>query len=305
MPELLHGEAEAERQVVRALRLAVELTIVILVIETIGALFSRSLSLTVDAVHDIPDVVAFTISWTALRSAGRGASEAYTFGTHRAEVFAGLANAALVAGTGALFAYEALAAFARGGTFDGAVDPVWLLFGAIPALAIRALNARLLAGIPGRVRDLNFRSVVLHVSGDLAITVVIIAVGVTLLLRPSWNWADPAAALGIAAVLIVESAPLFRDTWEVLGERTPRHLSVPAVERTVLAVPGVTEVHDVHVWAVCPTLVCMTAHVGVEEMSVRRSMEVVARLRDAVAEQHGILHAVFEVEAPPTPGPPG
>jgi cobalt-zinc-cadmium efflux system protein len=305
MAELFHGEAEAERQVLLALRWAIELTLVILVVESVGAYFSHSLSLTVDAVHNVPDAVAFAISWTALRSAGRGASESYTFGTHRAEVFAGLANAALVAGTGAVFAYAAVSAFVRGGTFDGPIVPVWLLFGAIPTFVLRAVNARLLGTIPGRVRDLNFRSVVLHVAGDLAITAAIVVVGVTILFRPAWTWVDPAAGLAIAAILLVEAAPLVRDSWEVLSERAPRHLSMSAIEKTALGVAGVTEIHDVHVWAVCPTLVCMTAHVSVSEMSVRSSMDVVAQLRDAVAAQHGILHAVFEVEVAPAPAHAG
>ncbi|HXQ95029.1 MAG TPA: cation diffusion facilitator family transporter [Thermoplasmata archaeon] len=294
-----HGEAEAERQVLRALRLAIELTLVVLVVESVGAVLSRSLSLTVDAVHNVPDALAFAVSYFALRSAGEGTSDSYTFGTHRAEVFAGLANAALVLATGLLFAYVAVDAFVHGGTYDGPVSAEWLLFGAAPTLVLRGVTAVRLGRIPGRVRDLNFRSVVLHVASDMAIGAAIVLVGVVLLLRPGANWVDPAAALGIAVVLVVESAPLFRDSWEVLSERTPRHLSVPAIERTALAVPGVTGIHDVHVWAVCPTLVCLTAHVGVKEMTVRGSMEVVGQLRDAVAAEHGILHAVFEVEAAP------
>jgi cobalt-zinc-cadmium efflux system protein len=297
MADLVHGEAEAEVTVLRALRWAVEISIVLLVLEAVGAVLSRSLSLTVDAVHNVPDIVAFAISWTALRAAASGASDTYTFGTHRVEVFAGLANAALVLATGLLFAYEALFAFVHAGSFAGAVDPYWLLLVAVPTLALRTAVATMLRRIPGRVRDLNFRSVVFHMWSDVLITVGLLVVAGTLLLRPSLAWVDPAVALAIAGVLIVESAPLFRDGVEVLTERTPRHLSLADIERTALGVNGVTEIHDVHVWAVCPTLICMTAHVGVAEMSVRDSMEVVGRLRDAVAEEHGILHAVFEVEA--------
>ena len=296
MPETEHGEGEAELRVLRALRLAVLLSIVILGVEAVGALLSRSLALSVDAAHNVPDILVFAISWAALRATGEGRSDAYTFGRHRTEVFAGLANAALVLGTGALFAYAALATFLHGGTFAGAVDPFWLLFGAVPALALRATNFALVARIPGRVRDLNFRSVVLHLWSDIAISAAILAVAAVLVARPSATWVDPAAALAIAGLLIAESAPLFRDAWEVLTERTPRHLSLDAIEQTARGVPGVRDLHDVHVWAVCPTMICMTAHVGVDEMTVARSMDVVAEIRAAVEREHGILHSTFQVE---------
>ncbi|HEV8049075.1 MAG TPA: cation diffusion facilitator family transporter, partial [Thermoplasmata archaeon] len=195
MTESGHGEAEAERQVLAALRLAVELTLVILVVESVGAFLSRSLSLTVDAVHNVPDAIAFALSYVALRSAGEGASESYTFGAHRAEVFAGLANAGLVLGTGVLFAVEAVLTFVHGGTFDGTVAPLWLLFGALPTLALRGVTAIRLGRIPGRIRDLNFRSVVLHVGSDIAIGGAIVLVGVVLLLRPELVWVDATAAL--------------------------------------------------------------------------------------------------------------
>ncbi|MCI4321605.1 MAG: cation diffusion facilitator family transporter [Thermoplasmata archaeon] len=297
MPDVSHGEDEVERTVIEALRAAVAFSIVILIVESVGAYLSRSLSLSVDAAHNIPDVIAFALSYAALRGAEQGTSDAYTFGRHRGEVFAGLANAALVLATGLAFAYEALATFARGGTFAGAVDPRWLLLGVVPTLALRATSLMLLRRIPGRVRDLNFRSVGAHVSSDLLIAGAILVVGAVLFLSPSLVGVDPVVTLGIAAVLVIESAPLFRDSWEVLTERTPRHLSVDAVSRTALGVPGVRELHDVHIWAVCPTLICMTAHVRIDEMSVGRSMDVVEKLRVAMERDHGILHAVFQVES--------
>ncbi len=95
-----HGEEEAGGRVLRGLTIAAELSLVVLVIEAVGAYFSRSLSLTVDAVHNVPDVVAFAVSLAALRATAKGSSAQFTFGTHRFEVFAGLLNALLVPGYG-------------------------------------------------------------------------------------------------------------------------------------------------------------------------------------------------------------
>ena len=299
MTEQAHGEGEAEQAVLSSLRLAIVLSAVILVIESVGAYFSRSLSVTVDAVHNIPDLIAFAISFTALRSTEKGANDKFTFGAHRFEVFAGMLNAALVFGTGAVFAFEAVVAIASRSNFAGPVDAIWVLIVAVPTLALRTTTIVSLNRIPVRARDLNLRSVVVHVASDIAITAALVVMGVILLLRPSDSIADPLAALVIAAVLIYESLPLFRGGWEVLTESTPRHLSIEAILAAARGVPNVAEIHDLHVWAVCPTLVCMTAHVEVKEMSVREGMAVVATLRRTMEREFGILHATFEVEASP------
>jgi cobalt-zinc-cadmium efflux system protein len=296
MPIPVHGEEEAEARVLRAFRLALELSVVILVVEALGAVLSRSLSLTVDAVHNVPDLLAFATSWAALRATQRGTSGELTFGAHRFEVFAGLLNAALVLGTGVGFGYSAVWDLVQGVSFAGSVDAVWILIVAVPTLGLRAVNLTVVGRIPRRARDLNLLSVLIHLASDVAITVTLLFAGIVLVLYPSLSWADSGAALVISGILVYESLPLFRGGWDVLTERTPRDLSTADIERAALEVPHVADVHDLHVWAVCPTLVCMTAHVRVDEMSVRDSMEVVAQLRRRMAEQFGILHSVFELE---------
>jgi cobalt-zinc-cadmium efflux system protein len=300
MVEQAHGEGEAERAVLAGLRLALAVTGAVLVIELVGAYFSHSLSVTVDAVHNIPDLIAFAVSFTALRSTGSGASERFTFGAHRFEVFAGLLNGILIVGTAAVFAYEAGVSIAGHTLFAGPVDATWVLVVAVPTLALRTVNLVALGRVPGRARDLNLTSVIVHVASDLVITTALVGMGILLLVRPGVTIADPVAALVIAGVLVYESLPIFRDAWEVLTESTPRHLSIDAILASARSVPNVTEVHDVHVWAVCPTLVCMTAHIEVTDMSVREGMAVVDALRDKMEREFGILHATFEVEACPT-----
>ncbi|HYB79383.1 MAG TPA: cation diffusion facilitator family transporter [Thermoplasmata archaeon] len=298
MTELSHGEGEAEQRILYGLRLAVFLSVAILAIESLGALFSRSLSLTVDAVHNIPDIMAFAVSWTALQGTRSGVSPKFTYGKHRIEIFAGILNGLLVLGTGAAFGYEALVALLRSASFAGTVDPVWLLVAAVPTLALRIVNLRALGRLPGRVRDLNLRSVVVHLASDVAITATLLAAGLTILVRPAFGWADTLGALVIAGILVYESVPLLRGGWEVLTERTPRGLSTEEITRVALSVPGVREVHDLHVWAVCDTLVCLTAHVGVRDMSMKEGMEVTRLLRSRMEEAFGIVHATFEIEAP-------
>ncbi|MCI4341560.1 MAG: cation diffusion facilitator family transporter [Thermoplasmata archaeon] len=299
MAEHHHGESEAGEQVLRGLRLAVELSVVIFLIEAAGAYLSHSLSLSADAVHDLPDILAFAVSWTALNGTQRGSTESFTFGTHRLEVFAGLLNGGLVLGTGVLFAVEAFQSLHTGAYSGRPVDALWLLAAAVPTIALRAANLAVLGRIPSRVRDLNLASVMVHLASDIAITVTLLSVGGVLLLAPSASWVDPAAAFLVGGILIYESLPLLREGAHVLTERTPRGLSVGEIRKEALTVPGVAELHDVHVWAVCSSLVCMTAHVGVGPMTLEDGMGVIRRLRDRMQERFGIVHATFELESPP------
>ncbi len=300
-----HGESEAEARVLAGLRFSFTLSLIILVVEALGAWFSHSLSVTVGAIHNVPDVIAFALSWMALVRTGEGASSLYTFGTHRLEVFAGVANAFVVLSAGGLFAIESLLSLSSHTTFDGSIDAAWILAAAIPTLGLLAASVVRLARIPGQVRNLNLHSVVVHLGSDLLITAALLADGALLFFFPAWVAVDAVTALVIAAILVYESVPLFRDAWEVLTERTPRHLSVEEIMAATLKVPGVSGIHDVHVWSVCPTLVCMTAHVKVRDMTVSESQGVLEALRKEMAERFGILHAVFEVEAGfPAPGAP-
>ncbi len=300
MPTPHHGEGEAQQRVLHGFRIAVGLSLLVLAIESVGAFFSHSLSLTVDAVHNLPDVAAFAISYAALASTREGSSDRFTFGTHRLEVFAGIINGAIVLGAGLVFGYEALDSLVRATSFAGPVDAAWLLLAAVPTLVLRAVNLRVLAPRSLRSSDLNLRSVVVHLASDIAITGALLVAGALLLIRPDLAWVDPLAALVIAGVLVREAMPLLREGVDVLTERTPRGISIDAISKSTLAVPGVAEVHDIHVWSVCSSLVCMTAHVAVREMSLKESIDVVESLRARMEREFGILHATFQVECPPT-----
>lgn len=297
MPELVHGEGEAGADLLAGLKLALLLAIVVLGIESLGAVMSRSLSVTMDAIHNVPDVAAFALSWAALRVTALGASREYTFGAHRLEVVAGMVNASLILGTGVVFGYESLLSIYAQQTFAGPVDAAWILAIALPTLGLRSVSLLRVGRVKGKVRDLNLRSVVIHLASDLFITLALLSDGILLLVRPAWFLVDAATALVISAVLIYESVPLFRVGWEVITERTPGHLSIESIQKEALAVPGVSGIHDVHVWSVCPTLICMTAHIQVADRPVSETMAVVSELRRVMERDFGILHAVFEVES--------
>ncbi|HLM91784.1 MAG TPA: cation diffusion facilitator family transporter [Thermoplasmata archaeon] len=291
-----HGESETSGRILRGLKVALGLSVVVLVLEVVGAALSRSLSVTVDAVHSIPDVFAFAISYLSLAAAGRGPTEEHTFGSHRLEVFAAILNAFVILAAGVIFVYPALLELVHGSSLLGPIDPTWILFAAVPTLALRIAAAAYLGRIPRAARELNVRSVLVHLATDTAITVALIVDALLLLVSPGHIWVDAAVALVIAGILVYESIPIFQGGWDILTERVPRGLSMTALIGALKSTPRVRDVHDVHVWSVCPTLVCMTAHVDVQEMPMSESATVREQLRQRVEGQFGIVHAVFELE---------
>lgn len=297
MTDTPHGESEPSRRILRGLALAVLLSGIVLAIEGVGAWFSRSLSITVDAAHNIPDLFAFVLSYASLASTARGGTEKHTFGSHRLEVFAALLNGSAILVAGIAFAYLASLGILHGTTLAGPINPAWILFAAVPTLGLRAVAAAYLGRLPVRTRDLNVRSVLLHLASDVAITGALLVDAAVLLVSPANEWVDSAGALVIAGILVYESVPIFRGAWDVLTERVPRGLSLPAVAAALESVRHVQQVHDLHVWAVCPALVCLSAHVQVEDMPVSQCGLVTAELRSRVETQFGIVHAVFELES--------
>jgi cobalt-zinc-cadmium efflux system protein len=210
---------------------------------------------------------------------------------------AALLNAALVIGTALIFGTGAVVALMNGGKSPfGTIDPVWLVFAAVPTLALRGFAAFQIGRIPSRVRDLNLRSVLFHLASDIVIVSFILAVGIVLVIRPALVWIDPMATLAIAAILMIEAVPIIRDSWDSFTERMPKHISMEEVIRVATRVPNVEDVHDVHIWSVCSSLICMTAHVRISNVTVKESMEILSALRERMANDFGIVHAVFEVE---------
>ncbi|MCI4344730.1 MAG: cation diffusion facilitator family transporter [Thermoplasmata archaeon] len=302
MPILPHGESEGATGVSRRLKINLLLAAVVLVFETIGAWQGRSLALLLDALHNIPDLLAFAAASLAVSATLRGVSEEYTFGLHRTEVLAGFANAAAITGLGVGFgATAAWSLLNHAPVLGAAPSAFWVLAVALPTIGVRLAAALLLRPGLAASRDINLRGVFRHVTSDLVVTGTVVTVGVVLLLRPALGWVDAGASLLLGVFLVALSAPLFRDSYRLLTDKMPQGLSVERVRATALRVPGVRELHDVHVWAICSNFTSLTAHVLLADVSVRQSMVVITELRRRMASELGIDHAVFEVETGPPP----
>ena len=275
----------------RILRLALTANAVLLVIQIGGAMAFSSLALLADAGHQGSDVVALLIAVVAQALAGRAPSDNYTFGLRRAEVMGALLNAAMLLAVAAWVVVEASRRIGDPPDVSG-----WgvLVLGAA-GLLVNGGCALLLHRSADR--SLNVRGATLHLMGDAAGSVGVVAAGVAVVLW-SADWVDSAVSYLIAGLLLWTGAGLVRRTTRVLLEGTPPGIDVRDLSTLITAHEHVNGVHHLHVWSVDSLTVALSAHVEVAADSLHDAQIVATELERQLALS-GVDHATLALECHP------
>jgi cobalt-zinc-cadmium efflux system protein len=282
-----HGHHDhAHGASMRALRVALVLTAVLLVGEVVGGYLSNSLALLADAGHMFTDVGALALSLFVAWFSRQPAAAEKTYGYLRWEILAALINGATLLGISALILWEAAARFRAPEPVGGTL----MLGVAVLGLAVNVVAAWVLHG--GAGHSLNHRGAYLHVLGDLLASVG--TVGAALVIRTTgWLPIDPIASV-LTTLLVVRSAwRLVRESVDVLLEAAPRHISLAAVRERLQAIGGVQSVHDLHVWSVSSGLVAMSAHAVVPDLAEHE--RALGQIHAAMGEL-GIGHVTVQLE---------
>jgi cobalt-zinc-cadmium efflux system protein len=273
----------------RKLQMAFLLTIVILLVEVAGGLLSHSLALLSDAGHMLTDVVALGLGWFAAAQAERPADARKTFGYHRTGILAAQVNAVTLMVIVVVIAYEAV----RRIQHPESVTP-WVMF--VAAAVGVAIN--LYIGFGLRKEDsenLNVRAALLHVFGDVAASLAVIVGGVVILVT-GWDAIDPLLSLGIAALIAKGAWGILRETADVLMEGTPRNLNVAQLVRDLVIVPGVSDVHDLHIWSIAGGMHALSAHVQVADRPLSACDGLFDTLNQVLQERYHIAHTTIQFE---------
>ena len=281
-----HGLRAVSGSPTRALRIALGLTLLLLVAEVVGGFASNSLALLADAGHMLTDAGALGLSLFVAWFSRQPGSGQKTYGYLRWEILAALLNGATLLVISAWIVIEAVLRFRN----PEPVESGLMLVVAIVGLAVNAVAAWVLHA--EHEGSLNLRGAYLHVLGDLLASggTVVAAVVVR---STGWLFADPIASL-VSTVLIVSGAwQLVREAVDVLLEAAPPHIVLERVRERLQSIPGVEQVHDLHVWTVTSGVVAMSAHAIVREPE--HHQDVLERAHDALAEM-GIHHVTVQLE---------
>jgi cobalt-zinc-cadmium efflux system protein len=276
-------------------RLAVTLALAggYMLVEVAGGLLSGSLALLADAGHMLSDVAALALSLFAMRLATRPPTARRTYGYHRAEILAALANGAALVAIAVLIVREAVARFVQPTEVRASLMLAVAAGGLLVNLASLALLHR------DRGASLNLRGAWLHVLTDALGSVQAIAAGALIALF-GWRWADPLASILIALLVAFSAWGLVRESVSILMESVPHGLDLEALGRALRAVEGVAGVHDLHVWTITSGFVSVSAHVHVTPGA---EAAVLACVTDLLAHEFGITHSTIQVEPAPAPQP--
>lgn len=274
----------------RRFLIAIGITLAILFAEIIGGLLTGSLALLADAGHVFLDVFALVLSFAAMRLSLRPADSQHTFGFHRFQVLAAFINGATLL----LISFEIFReAWARLQT------PEPILAGPMLIVAVVGLVANLLVVFTLHDHDhddLNTRSAFLHVLGDAISSVGVIAAG-AIILFTGWYWVDPLVSVLIGVIILLGAWRVLRESTHILNEGMPRGITAEEVADAIqTATPGVSNVHDLHVWTIRPGFVALSAHVVLDDQALSQTMPSMHAIKDALRTRFAIEHTTIQFE---------
>lgn len=251
-----HGHPPADFG--RAFAIGAGLNLAYIVVEVILGLAAHSLALVADAGHNLSDALGLAMAWGASVLSSQKPTARHTYGYRRSSILAALFNALfLLIALGAV-SWEAMRRFWEPAPVSGPT----VIVVAAAGIFINGLTAWLF--MAGRKQDLNVRGAFLHMAGDAAVSAGVVLTGLIIAVT-RWDWVDPAVSLAIAALILVGTWSLLRDSVRLSMDAVPPGIDPAKVHALLRRLPGVREVHDLHVWPISTTETALTAHLVVPD----------------------------------------
>jgi len=272
----------------RAFAIGIALNTAFVVIEAGYGIASNSMALLADAGHNLSDVLGLLIAWIAAVLSKRAPSARYTYGLRSSSILAALFNAVfLLIAVGAI-GWEAIQRLLNPEPVAG----MTVITVAAIGIAINGVTAWLFAS--GRKGDLNIRAAYLHMAADAAVSAGVVGAGVVILFT-GWQWLDPLVSLAIVGVIVWGTWSLLRDSLSMSLDAVPPGILPDQVQSFLAGLPGVTEVHDLHIWSMSTTETALTAHLVRPQASLDDDF-LMATAQELEHRFH-VRHATLQIES--------
>jgi cobalt-zinc-cadmium efflux system protein len=282
-----HSHGLSADQLDRAMAAGVGLNTLFVIVEFACGAWAGSLALVADAGHNAGDVVGLLLAWAASRLARRPPSRRYTWGFRRTTIYAAVINAVLLLTACGAILWEA---WHRLQSPSPVAGPVMIAVAAV-GVAINTLTAILF--MRGRERDANLRGAFLHMAADAAVSAGVVVAGIAIMLTGS-TWIDPLVSIAITLAIVIGTWDLFQESIDLALDAVPRGVDPDAIREALAAIPGVVEVHDLHVWAASTSEVSLTAHLVVPEAVNHEP--VLSAATDLLRDRFRIAHTTIQLE---------
>lgn len=272
----------------RVLKISALVTVAYIVLLVLAGIRAHSLALLSEAGHNLSDFLALILSLTAVYLQSRPPSSTKTYGYHRAGVLAALVNSASLVLVSFWIFYEAFRRFQRpepvhAGTMIGVAAFGVVMNGVIALLLYRTRQ------------DVNIRSALLHELGDTLSTAAVIAGGWAIMATGQY-WIDSALSFGIGALILWSAFGIVRETLNILLEGTPRGMKLESIEKSIRAVAGVNDVHDLHVWSIGSETHALSCHIAIADIPPSESEVILREVKACLHENFRIDHTTIQFE---------
>jgi cobalt-zinc-cadmium efflux system protein len=278
----------------KPLKIALTIVLVIMVFEVIGGILSNSLALLGDAGHMLVDALALGLALFAVTIARRPATPTKTYGYHRVEIMAALVNGTALLLVSAYIFYEA---------YQRLLEPPLINTPLMIGVAVIGLAANLTGILLLRRasrRSLNIKAAFWHIVGDTISSVGVIVAGIIISVT-GWGIVDPLIAIFIGVIILWGAVRLVRESVDILMEAVPKHIQVDKVIEIIKNVPGVEDVHDVHIWTLTSDIHALSAHLLIEDQRVSKSAEIVETVNRNLGRHFNITHTTLQLECESCP----
>jgi cobalt-zinc-cadmium efflux system protein len=286
--------SEAPRSLNTAFAIAVSITLAYTGAEVIYGLLAQSMSLLADAAHNLGDVLGLVLSWIANWLLSLPSRKRYSYGFKRTTIIAALANAFILVATSALIAYESIYKLMH---LQAVNEQVVMVIGLI-GIAVNVGCSLLF--MSSAKSDLNIRSAFVHLMAD-ALILAGVVVSAAIIYYTGWVWVDPIVGLIIVAIVLWSTWGLLRDSLHLILDGIPHYIDHVGVKQYLQNIPGVTAVHDLHIWGLSTREVALTAHLIMPIDPLNDAGH--KRINHDMHEKFNISHITIQVEAGSTDNP--
>ncbi|MDI1342098.1 cation diffusion facilitator family transporter [Polaromonas sp.] len=282
-----HGHAPANFN--RAFAIGIVLNIVFVAIEAFYGWRVNSLALLADAAHNLSDVAGLVLAWGGALASKLRPNPRHTYGWKRGTILAAFANALLLLMAMGALAWEAVGRLFSPEPLAGAEGVTIMV---VAGIGIVINTATALLFMRGREHDLNIRGAFMHMAADAMVSAGVVVAG-ALTLWMGWVWLDPVVSLLIAGVILVGTASLFKQSLHMLFDGVPDSVDPQAVQACLAALPGVTRVHDLHIWAMGTSQIALTAHLVMPQGHANDAF--LKHATDQLHDRFDITHVTLQV----------
>jgi cobalt-zinc-cadmium efflux system protein len=270
-----------------AFAIGIALNVTYIIIETFYGLLIHSMSLIADAGHNLSDVLGLLLAWGAGYLAKSSATNKRTYGFRKSTILAAVINGILLLVVVGGISFEALRKFLHPEPVPGII----MMFVACAGVVVNGITALLF--FKGKDKDLNIKAAFLHMAADAGVSLGVAAGGL-LIIFTGWMWIDPAVSILVLIVITVGTWSLLKNSVLLSMDAVPEQIHTDDVRKYLRALPGVIDVHDLHIWAMSTTEYALTAHLIIPDIT--SNDDFLCETADVLLNRFGISHTTIQIE---------